>query len=68
MKKEIRQIYERKRLVKKYMGDSVNEMHGIYSSLEIAVDVMAKMENDNIDLSNDIICEVMNAAYECGKL
>lgn len=70
MKRGIREIYEKKRLVKEYMDYSINEneMHGAFNSWEIAMDVMSKMENDNIELSNDIICEVMNAAYECGKL
>ena len=70
MKRGIREIYEKKRLVKKYIDYSVNEneVHGVFSSWEIALDVMTKMEDDNIELSNDIMCEVMNAAYECGKL
>ena len=68
MKRGIREIYEKKRLVKEYMDYSVNEVHGAFSSWEIAIDVMSKMEDDNIELSNDIMCEVMNAAYECGKL
>lgn len=69
MKRGIREIYEKKRLVKEYMDYSVNEneMHGVFSSWEITLDVMSKIEDDNIDLSNDIICEVMNAAYEYGK-
>ena len=66
MKIKIREIYERKRIVKEYMDDSVNKMQGIFSSSwEIAMNVMSRMANDNIDLSNDIICEVMNvASYE----
>ena len=69
MKRGIREIYEKRRLVKEYMDYSVNEneMHEAFSSWEIALDVMSKMEDDNIDLSNDIMCEVMNAAYEWGK-
>lgn len=65
MKRGIKEIYERKHLVKEYMNNSVNEMHGAFSSWKIAIDVMTKMANDNIDLSNDIICEVMKVtSYE----
>lgn len=65
MKRGIKNIYEKKRLVKEYMDHSINEIDGEFSSWGIAMDVMAKMENDNIELSNDIMCEVMNVAYEC---